>query len=487
MRAVLIAVIVFGLLMPAASAATEQRREASFPMAQGFEDRLTIVSGTVAIDAPNVSGSAGFFRTSEVRIGGLTKVCWALVGSIEQCADGALSLVVPAGSSFGFSSPVSYPVEVSAVHGLVTFVDLSKADGFDGRLHVGPSTISSLVDGRVGLGRVPAFSGQERGGISLLEPGSVLDVRNAAGLLIRTVRFDDAPLLFEGTPTFPSSFGAQVVVLPFDQGASARFAPAAARDAKAGLAQDRIDLLDEVLGNVRILGPAAKEAPFAILDRAGAILSEVFNGAFLRTRLADDPQGLGDVAFAKFSELAVHSGDGTALDFDGSYTLVVGDLGTSFRGSHVSDESTALRWWVGAFLVLAILVVGAWALVRGGPLEPAPPGPHRRAARIATAVGAVAALLVWDWQLRETLGASLLATQATGSALGTLILIEVASLLLAALLIGLPAFLAVRYGLALAGKPRHAGYATTVAVVATVAVGVLILPALVSMLAALAA
>jgi hypothetical protein len=97
------------------------------------------------------------------------------------------------------------------------------------------------------------------------------------------------------------------------------------------------------------------------------------------------------------------------------------------------------------------------------------------------------AFVVWDWQLNEVLGSSLLTTGASGSALGILVLVEVASLLMAAALIGVPAFLAVRYGLALANKPKFISLAATAGVFCTVAFGILLLPALVSFLLSLAA
>lgn len=472
------------LVFPLASAAAEQHREASFPMARGFDDSLTVLSGAMELSAPAVSQSAGFFRTTGFTVGGLSHACWQGEDASMVCVNGPLRLIVPAGASFGFNSGASYPVEIEADHALLTFVDLAQADGFDDKLRVGPSAIGSLVGGVVRMGEVPATSGHFVG-FTALESGSSLELRDAVGILVKSIGLEDEPLLVEGSPDFPSSFGADVVVLPFGNGALLSFRPASDADAAIGLESTNLDRLSEILSNVRIIGASAKSAPFAILDKADVVLSEVFNGAFLRTRLSDDPTGLGDVAFAKFDELTVTDGAGRSLDFDGSYTLVVGDLGPSFDNSRVSDESQALRWWIGSFLVVAILVMGAWLWFRDGPIEQTEPGPHTWVARVATAVGAVVAFLVWDWQLNEVLGSSLLTSGGSGSGLGVVALVEFTSLLLAALLIGVPVFFAVRYGLALAKQPKFTSLAATAGVFFTVAFGILVLPALVSFLVAI--
>jgi hypothetical protein len=488
-RTLVLLALAMAMLVPAASGAIVQEREAFFPMAKGFEDRLTVVSGEMELGAPSVSKSAGFFRTSSFSINGISRACWQQsLANLPTCVDGPLRLVVPTGASFGLNSRVPYAVDIEAAHSLVTFVDLSQADGFNDRLRVGPSAISSLVEGRVSIPDLPAVGSQSPIGFTLLEAGKAMELRDASGLLLHSLRFNDQPLLVEGDPRFPATFGAAVAVLPFEDGASATFRPAADEDAAIGLAPSSMAVLDEILSNVRIIPAGAKAAPFAILEKAGAVLSEVFNGAFLRTRLADDPNGLGDVAFAKFTELTITADDGSGrLAFEGSYTLVVGDLGPSFDNSSVSNESQGLRLWVGLFILLAILVVAAWLWLRDGPIERTAPGAHTWIARVATAIGVVAAFLVWDWQMNQVLGSSLLTTEGSGSGLGAVALLEVGSLALAALLIGLPVFLIVRYGLALAKQPKYASLAATAGVFFTVAIGILVLPALVSFIASLAA
>ncbi|MHB1261298.1 MAG: hypothetical protein ACYC2H_06245 [Thermoplasmatota archaeon] len=487
MRGALIALLALGLLAPGVLGATAEHREATFPMANGFDDRMTVVSGAMDLHAPAVRESAAFFRSSGAEILGLTKACWQAVADVPaQCADGVLKVVVPKGTSFGFNSPHGYAVDVHADHALATFVDLGDAAGFDPSLQVGPSVIASLVGSRISFGTVPDLTEAEPGGLTLLEDTGSLEIRSAAGILVHKLRGGDPPMTVQGTPRLAAPFETSVAVVPFADGASATFRPAREADAREGLSDARLALLDQVLGNVNILGADAKKAPLAIVARAGEILSEVFNGAFMRTSLADNPRGLGDVAFAKFDELTVSDGVGRALDFEGSYTLVVGDLGPSMNGSKVSGDSDSLRWWVGIFLLVAVGVVAAWLWLRDGPVPRVEPGPSVWVARIATAVGVLITFLVWDWQLNEVLGSSLLTTRAGGAALGLIVLVELASLALAGLLIGVPVFLSVRYGLALAKQPRYVSLAGTAAVFFTVAFGVLLLPALVSFLVGLA-
>ncbi|HUR24786.1 MAG TPA: hypothetical protein VM327_02080 [Candidatus Thermoplasmatota archaeon] len=488
MRTLLLAVLSVLLVSQVASAADEQDRQASFTMARGFDDRMSVVSGGMDLATTASTGSAGFFHVSEVTVEGLSKACWqTLVAGPVDCVDGALSVAITSGSSFGFSSLNGYEVNAVADHALASFVDLSQADGFDSRLHVGPSIISSLVGGDVEFGRIPALSAAEPGALNILEAGGTLRVIGPAGTTLHTAKFDDPPMLVEGTPRFDRPFGADVIVVPFDAGANAQFIPADEGDAKIGMSPERLELLDTILRNVRLIGPDATASPIAIVEKADDVLSEVFNGAVLRTSLEEDPNSLGDVGFAKFNDLTVSDGTGRSLDFEGSYTLVVGDLGPSFGNTVVSQESQPLRWWVGAFLLIAVVVVGAWLWLRDGPVQHAAPGPHTWVARIATSVGVLATFLIWDWQLNKVLGSSMLTTSGSGTGLGLIILVELASLALAALLIGVPVFLAVRYGLALAKKPRHASLAVTAGVFFTLAFGVLLLPALVSFILGLAA
>lgn len=482
-RAVALALLALALVVPAAEGVLAKRQEASFPMAQGFEDRLVIVSGTATIDTPVVAASSGFFRVDRTVVEGVSRVCWQAILDVPlQCAQGPFNLVIPEGSSFGLNSPKAFPIKVAAAHALTTFVDLSTADGFDERLRLGPSALSSLVDGQVAIGRVPTLDAGARGGITTLEAGSVVEVRTPQGFLVHTSRFNDAPLLVEGLLDFPSTFGAQVVVQPFEQGSRAVFHPATQLAATAGLAEERLDLLDDILRNVRFIDDGAKSAPFAIVAKAGDILSEVFNGAFVRTRLSDDPSGLGDVGFAKFIELVIEDGVGRSLDFDGSYTLVVGDLGPAFEGSEVSGGSLPLRWWVGLLFVMAIVAVGAWLWRRDGTPDGSTEGPQNWVARVATAAGVVALVFVWDWRLNDLLGTSVFTTEASGDGLGIVAAIEAASLLMAILLIGVPVYLIVRFGLSVLRKPRFISLSATAGVFMTLGLGILLLPALVAFL-----
>jgi len=476
------ALAVLVLAAPLASAALAQRHEAIFPMAQGFEDRLTIVSGKAEFDAEKVGASTAFFRAGRVQIDGLTRVCWSAVGDLApQCAPGPLSLVSPEGSSFGINAPSPFSVQATAAHALTTFVDLSAADGFNDRLKVGPSAIVSMVGSEVHVGGIPEFPNGTTGALTTLEKGSVLQVVGPGGVVLHTMNFDDAPLIVEGRPVIAADFSALVMVLPFEEGASAHFTRAATADAVEGLSGNRVRLLDQILHDVRFLGPQAKSSPQAILAKAGGILSEVFNGAFIRTRLSDNPNSLADVAFARFTDLTITGGAGS-MDFDGSYTLVVGDLGPAFKDSKVAGGSLPIRWWVWLLLGLAVLVTGAYLWLHDGPLPAVASGRLSLAARLCTGVGAVALFLVWDWRLHQVLGSSLMSTGAHGASLGLLASLELASLLLALALIGVPVFLVARHGLALARQVRWTAFSPTAAVAGTLALGILILPALVAFL-----
>lgn len=473
------------LAPPLASGQVATDHEAVFAMAEGFDDTLMVVSGDVALRSGSAASSAAYFRTSGVELRGISRACWELdlsTGTRIECAEGPLVIEVPAGSSFGFKSATAYPTRVQAPHAITTFVDLSKADGFGSRLQVGESAIMSMVQGRVTVGPIPSFPAGAAGAFLTLEPGSVAHLRGPSGILLHTLRSDEPPISVEGRPQFAGPFQADVAVVPFGNGATAEFRPAREAVAADGLSQARLEMLDEVLRNVRLIDDDAKAAPFAILDKAGTIVSEIFNGAYIRAALADDPDSLGDVGFAKFDKVGV-TNDRSDLAFDGSYTLVAGDLGPSFDSAGMAKGSgLPLLWWAVILFVVAAIAVGAWLWLREGPVASTEPGPQHWVARVASAVGAVALFLVWDWQLNRVLGSSILTTDSSGSGLGFLVAIELATMLLAALLIGLPVFLAVRYGLAALRKPHLLSLSLTAAIFLTLGLGLLVLPALVQLL-----
>lgn len=475
MRRALLVVLAAALALPGAQAAGERQRT-DFAVADGFSDLLTVVSGLVDLEA-DATGSTAFFRTSGTTLEGMDRVCWSMDAPVPQCVTGDLTIAIAPGSSFGFTAPDAYPVAVEADHALALFVDLSRERGY-ADLEIGASTILSLVGGEARIGPLSPLSAGAPGALALLEPGGAIEVREAGGALVRRVLHDDPPLSVSGEPSFGGPFAADVAVVPFAAGSEARFAPADRAAAAEGLSERRLDLLDEVLRNARFLDEDAKALPRQILDRAGAVLGEVFNGAILRARLSDAADSLGDLGFAKFDELTVEGGR-RILTFDGSYTLVVGDLGGAFSSSGVSAGSEPLRWWVAALGLAALAVVSAWLALREGPLPPPEPGPHTRMARIATAIGAVVAFLVWDWQLHALLGSSILTTGSTGFGLGAVAFVELASLGLAALLVGVPVYLIARYTLALARQGRLGSLASTAAVFLTLGIGLLLMPALV--------
>lgn len=469
------------LAAPLATAALAQRRASDFSIANGFSDEMTIVSGRAEAHSVGGQTSAAFFQTTGVRITGLTEACWTLPATPPQCVHGPLGLAVPDGSSFGLKPAAPLDVDLQADHVLATFVDLSGADGFSG-LHAGPSLLASVVGGTIGFAS-GAGGGEAHGGVAALEPGSTVNVVGADGRILHALHYDDPPLVVQGAPQATAPFGATVVVLPFADGSSTlTLHEASAAAASQGLSPARFEMLDQVLRDVRFLDPAAKSGPAAILAKAGSILTEVFNGAFIRTQLADDPSSLADVAFARFTDLTINGDDsGSSLAFDGSYTLVLGDLGPAFKGSSVSGGSLPVRWWVAVLVLTAVLVTGAWLWLRQGPIQ-VPQGPLTVAARLCTAAGAVGLALLWDWRLDKVLGSSLLTTGASGASLGLLATVEAASLLLAFILIGVPIYLAARNGLALAKQVRWAPFSSTAAVAGTAGLGMLLLPALVAFL-----
>lgn len=487
MRAALVSMVLLALFAPLATAQSSDRIAASFEMAEGFDDVLTLVSGEVDLRSPDIQDSAGFFRVSAVSVTGIRSACWSAGnGTGVVCADGPLTIHVPAGASFGFKTASPFDARIQAAHALVTFVDLSRTDGFDERLRVGPSAIMSLVGGTVAVGPMDVPAGL-RGAFTTLEESSTIEVRTTNGTLLHTASFDDEPVFVEGSPKFPSTFASDVVVLPFGNDSTARFKPAAGPAVREGLSDERLDLLDQILRDVRFLDAGTRSTPQAIVAKAGDILSEIVNGALIRARLSDNPNSLSDVGFARFEELDVRGIGATDVSFDGSFTLVAGDLGPAFESSEVASTGLPLRWWMVALLVVAAISVAAWFILRGGAVPETAPGPQHWLARVMTAIGAVALFLIWDWQLNLVLGSSLLTTQASGGALGVLMAVQLASLTLALLLIGVPTFFAVRYGLALLHKPDLQSLSTTSGVFMTLGLGLLVLPALVSFLFNLAA
>lgn len=489
MRVALASLAVVLLASPLAPALPE-RETTTFGMASGFRDDLLFVSGAAELSASQVHDSVGFFRASATTIGGAEKVCWG-AGPLADCAaapaGATLSLRLAEGSSFGFDAPVPFGLDIEAAHGLGTFLDLGTTEGFDDRIEVGPATIVSLVEPDVEV-RLPRLAGDQALGFTTLEEGSRVEVVGADGLVLHTMDGDDPPLTVEGSLRFPAAFDPQVVVLPFTEGARGGFKAADAAPAKAGLSQGRVDVLDDILRQSDFLDASAKQDPAAILGKGGALLGEMLNGALVQASVADDPESLGDVAFAKFDRLEVTAADGgSALDLDGSYSLVVGDFATDSGSLSDGMHGRPFPWWVWALVLAAAGVVAVRFAARKGPLPPPVPGTYRMVALAAAGVALVALVALWDWQVSATMGTSLFTTEARGAALGLLAAVELGTLALALLLVGLPAYLIVRHGLHLARQPDFAVLAPAASLLLTCASGLLLLPALVAWLVRLAA
>lgn len=402
---------------------------ASHPYLNGLGGpEFIMASGELDAVLPGTQGSFGFFSARGADLGGLSRVCWSeAVG--RRCQSGALSLHVAAGGSFGLKVPGGADASVHAGHALALFSDLGTTSDLNG-LGLGKSLLAPSVGGEARLSAMAAIPDSDVGELSegggALAPlalGTVVEVRDAGGAVVATVRDKVDPLTFAGHPTL-SPVQADLLVVPFSgTGADAHFRQASQADAKAGLDLERINGLLRSLSNADSTGQSqpgqVDPSAFGPFQDAAAAL---FAGAVLRIPTGGNASSVASAfGYARTPRLEVQGTPSGGLAWTGRATLEV-------RGGHVVGGPAlygwaflALPWWGWVLWALGIAAFVTRLVVK-------PPKQSERWDRwkwIGWLVGVIVAIVVfvfWDGEVHHVLGLSLLTMKWSFSGAGAEVL-----------------------------------------------------------------
>ena len=418
-----LAVALLGLLLatlaPQAQAAINQPRafEDAFPYMEGLgSGAMTVVSGELEATTRTTVSSYGFFDSRGATVSGLSTVCHG-GGLLAQCHDdGPYSLVVaPAGGNGGGSFALCFPGasagDLEAGHALALFVDFAQDDDLN-TFGVDKSLVAPSVNGRfhfTSLPTVPAgtVACSQAGGLAALDDVTVIQLRNAGGS-ITTLTGKDARFAFAGQPKV-TDVAADFFIVPFNGGATASFSRAAQEDARAGLdlgrVQDLIHKLDAAHAGSTVDRSGAETGG----DNTQELLAGLLNGALLglpETPAEGEQFSLDGSRFVRFSSLEV-TGIGGALDWDGRAYLDVEDGQVAGARNLVGVWLVQLPWW--SYLLWAAAITLAIIRLVTKPDKNNPRWDRLRwVGWVATPLAWIIVFFLWDLEVRNVLGASLL-------------------------------------------------------------------------------
>lgn len=288
----------------------------------------------------------------------------------------------------------------------------------------------------------------------------------------------------QGAPQF-APFTARVAGAPITDGASYTFRPAGTAAAAAGIA---IDDLASAFSSISDDGDAG-EAPAApgeggpASDPIAVLMQEILNGAVLG--LPGD--GGDEFLLVRFNELTVRQ-EGETLTWQGDAPLQV--QGSTVAGAPKTFLLLPVWTWL-----LWILALGVWItrLVRrpeqgarrdvteevqvdgpGGETTeevtreewtPPPLEQYRWVGRVTAPLALILLFVLWDRQVNEIVGASVMTSELSGSAFWLILLIQMGSLMMVFTAIAWPLGIIARNGLLLARQGRIPGPYTVAIVV----------------------
>lgn len=429
---------------------------------------FTMASGRLDATMPSVTTSFGVIGSGGAEVSGLTRVCWT--AGIRQCATssgGNLRIVVAEGGSFGVRLPNGADLTVVADHALPMFVDLSGEADLNG-LALGKSLLAPLVAGTVrvaDIGSLPSTyqdtpANTNAGALVAVDDATTVEVREG-GTLRATVRGRSDPLTFGGQPRM-ATVGCDLAVVPFEGAGDAAHVERASRDAaRIGLDIQRINALMERLYNAN-QGTPTQSAPidanaFGPYDDAAAAL---FAGAVLRVPTAGASGA--DLAFARVSRVDVTGTVGGTLDWRGQAYLEIRDGHVAGAKDLAGFGFLQLPWWS---WVLWVLALTAWIVRLVRRPEKAHPTWDRFkwVGWVASPLLFLVVLLLWDLEVRQLLGMSVLGGTGGGQVLLLVLALELGTFAAASFAAIAPLRMGLRNGSLLLGQGTFMGLSGAVA------------------------
>lgn len=405
---------------------------ASHDFGTGYQsDEATLVTGAIDATLESQDGTYAAFDVFGLEIRSLTEVCWNN-GICVQDPTGELYVVLIDGGSAAYQFPAATTGEFSADFVLGFPVDFGQQEDLQ-EFELGETFLFNAIGGQMESLLTLPFKGQgsnedSYGGIASILDGTAFEVFRG-NTKLATITNDDPIFFSSELGARVSEYNSDFVLVPFAEGSEATLTEAAKDDAQEGFNFESLSSRFNSLGN-------ASEAETMDLpeqlDGVEVLLSEIFAGGIIK--VAGGTESAGDIItgaeIVRFSELAIINDGG--LQWDAQSALVVRD-GT-VEGQH--KLIGILPWW--GYLIIAAAVI---LLVVRVTLKSPKEGPIDKFQWIGWVAAFLVSLLVfylWDKEMEAVWGTSILSTDATGTALGAIVILQLVPFLLVSLFVTLP-------------------------------------------------
>ncbi|MGB1585583.1 MAG: hypothetical protein ACPHID_00870 [Thermoplasmatota archaeon] len=440
-------------IVPGATAAinSDQAFRADYPFMDGLDGEVfTVVSGEAEVSIRDATGAFGFFDTTGFDIQGLERVCWT--SPSPSCEEGELALRILPGGSVAMDFPGTVDGTYTADHALGLYVDFENDEDLNS-YDISTTLLAPAVGGLMSFGTIrdipfsSLFDLRSLGGLAGLDSATTVRLLED-GVPIRDFQGKDALVSFSGAPSV-TDFRSDLVALPFERGSSTQWSPASGAAAADGLRLGRInELLQDLQAANQGNGGGTLEDPTQGYEDLERILSEVLNGAVLRLPIDSNRTIEDTFAVVRFDAMLVRAGTDDQLDWSGRGSLLIQNGQVAGAPNLVGPGFFALPIWS---IILWVVAIGVWIarLVVKPPKENERWDKYRWIGWVFGAIAFIVLFLLWDFEVRQVWGTSLLSTDANGAGLGVTAAIQLAPLLFVLFAAAAPLRLLLRNGLLL--------------------------------------
>ncbi len=451
----LIAITSLATALPSASAAIndEHPYQDVVPFSRGLDDVQTFLSGQVTGTFQAADATLGFIESRDLAVVGLTRACWQEPGLGNRCEEGdEVRVEVADSGSIGIATEGSSSLRVEADHALSLLVDLGSRQDLGG-LDVGPSLVSSNINGRVSQVRLPPADGMP---IASLSESTTIHII-VDDRVVSTLEGKRA-VIVDGDPLI-GAFRSAVTVLPLGTGSQVLLEPADPQLVADGLDPLRMTRLMESL-NSASAGEPSDNGDVQLPDELRELMAEVFDGALLRVDLEGEGGNdlLSDLTLVRFSTLQIRP-DGTGK------VLVRGPSPLQVEGGEVAGASATLGvgliqfpWWSWVLLALGVAL---WvvALTTRAPKQNEQWDRFRFVGWISAPLALILVFILWDREVEAVWGTSLMTSGGNGDLVlaGGLVILQLGSLIYLILAVVWPLQMVLRNGLRLARQGTFMG------------------------------
>jgi hypothetical protein len=454
------------LLVPSAQAAINGSHdfEATLTYQKGLsgtDGNFTLLSGAMDATITDAHGPYGFFQVKGARLDGLSRVCFQTTCLTSN--GGTLALDVAPGGSFGLQLPTASSGQAGADHVLGILVDFNNGKDLNS-FKLGKTLMAPSIAGTFDFTTLPSIprtdgtptptAGGNAGGFVALDDKTQVRVLDGGTILRTFPAGKQDPVAFQGQPRM-TTLQPGLMVLPFESGSTMHLERADQDAADVGLDVQRIASLGTNLNQASRVGAKA-DAPELNFGPLEPLLPHLLNGALLRlpTRVATGVNPASQFGYVRFTSLDASS-SGNAVDLSGPAPLEVQDGQIVDASPLLGFAIFQMPWWsyllwgIGIFLFVARLIVK--------PAKEHPLDRFRWVGFLCSVVLFLLFLWLWDLEVQEVWGVSMLSGTAPGDSMLVVAAMELMPLFAVLFAVVAPARLILKNAAFLAGRGRLMG------------------------------